>query len=174
MRRTVIGSVLAALAFPCAFGIATMHAQGIPQPSPNATACAYLPIPDLEKHFGTKAAAILGLDQNTRNTCAARFPDPLHTAAVESHSSSAADLAMTAAQRLAFLKQAMKEVQDTRDFGAIGCFQSTMDMGKPVRVTTCFLAKAPYLSLALQSVDPAQVGYDAVRGFLETAASRRK
>jgi hypothetical protein len=159
----------------CTVWVGPIGAQGLSKPTPNAKACAYLPISELEAHFGAKALNIQGLDQSTRNTCSARFPDPFHIASIESHPSSSADLAMTAEQRLSFLKQGMKkELLDTRDFGSIGCFQSSVDMGKPVRVVTCFLAKAPYLALSLQSVDAAQTGYDAAKSLLEKAAARRK
>ena len=65
---------------------------------------------------------------------------------------------MTAAQRLAFLKQTMdKEIQDRRDFGSVWCFQTIVKLAKPVRETTCFMPTAPYLRLSVQSVDPAQI-----------------
>jgi hypothetical protein len=157
------------------FTLSAVSAQGVPAPSPNAKACAWLPVAELEKHFGTKAQNLGGLDQSTRNTCGARFGDATHAAMLESHPSLATDLSMTAAQRLAFLKSAMKdELTDTKDFGKVGCFQATLDMGKPVRATTCFLAQAPYLALSLHSVEPAQVSYDVVKPLLEAAASRRK
>jgi hypothetical protein len=37
----------------------------------------------LETHFGTKAQNLQGIDQSTRNTCTARFPDPFHVASIE-------------------------------------------------------------------------------------------
>jgi hypothetical protein len=179
MPRTAIGTnkfVLGtSFSLLCALWVGPLRAQGLPQPGPNAKSCAYLPVTALEAHFGAKAQNIQGIDQSTRNTCGARLPDPLHAAVVESHPPSAVDQAMTAAERLAFLKEAMKEeILDTRDFGSVGCFQSTVDMGQTVRVTTCFLAKAPYLALSLHSVDPAQVSYEAVKGLLEQAAVQRK
>jgi hypothetical protein len=159
----------------CVSWMGPIRAQGFPQPSPNAKACAYLPVAELEAHFGTKAQNLQGIDQSTRNTCTARFPDPFHVVSIESHPSAAADLAMTAAHRLAVVKEAMKkEMVDTKDFGTVGCLKSTVDLGKPVRNTTCFLANAPYLALTLQSVEPAQVSYDAAKSFLEKAAARRK
>jgi hypothetical protein len=72
--------------------------QGLPQASPSAKACAWLPISALEAHFGTKAQRLAGIDQTTRNTCGASFPDPIHAAVIESHPLSAVDAAMTAAQ----------------------------------------------------------------------------
>ena len=69
-------------------------AQGIPQPTPNATACAYLPIADLEVHFRTKAQNVRGLDQPTRNTCNVNFGSPLRAAMVERHAPTAADQAI--------------------------------------------------------------------------------
>jgi hypothetical protein len=147
--------------------------QGLPQPSPNAKACAYLPILELEAHFGAKAQNVQGIDQETRFTCSARFPDPFHAAVIESHPSTAADTAMSAAQRLAIIAPAVR-AKETRDFGSVGCLRTTVDMGKPVQETTCFLGKAPYLSLSMQSVDAGQVGFDAVKALLEKAAARRK
>src|SRR5262245_54689741 len=134
MSRMAIGAArLSVIVFSllCVLPFESIHAQpGLPRPTPNAKACAYLPVADLEAHFGTKAENILGLDQSTRNTCNARFGDPFHAVAVESHPPSPADQAMTAAERLTVVKQAMKGVQDTRDFGSIGCFRTTIDMGK--------------------------------------------
>jgi hypothetical protein len=175
-RTTIAGApfVLVTLAAVCSLWVEPGHAQGLPKPSPSAKACAFLPVADLEAHFGAKAQNVQGLDQSTRNTCSARFPDLFHVALVESHPPSAADQAMTAAQRLGFLKQAMREVKDTRDFGAVGCFRSAIDMGKPVQDTTCFVAQAAYLALSIQSIDPKQVSFEAVKGLLEKAAARRK
>lgn len=147
--------------------------QGLPQASPNAKACAYLPVAELEAHFGAKAQNMRGLDLSTQNTCTAQFPDGQHVGRVESHPSSAADIAMSAAQRLDFVRQADKKVE-TRDFGSVGCFRTSIDLGKPVPVTTCFLAKTAYLAFTLQSPDAAQVSYEATRSLLEKAAARRK
>lgn len=150
-------------------------AQGLPGRSANAKACAFLPIADLEAHFGAKATNLGGMDQSTRATCSASFPDPSHLALVESHPPSAADLAMTATSRLAFVREAMgTEVLDTKDFGSVGCFRTMVKVPKPTHVTTCFLANAAYLALSVQSVDAAQASYDAVRSLLEKAAARRK
>lgn len=145
----------------------------VPAPNPNAKACAWLPMADLEAHFGTKAQVVQGLDQITRNTCTARFADVYHVAAIESHPPSPVDAAMSVAERIAFVKQGVKGLE-SRDFGSIGCFRSTQDMGKPVHVTTCFVAKAQYLSLALHSTDPQQHRYEIVKGLLEKAAGLRK
>src|SRR5262245_33173729 len=155
----------------CALWIPIVAAQGLPKPSPDAKACAWLPVAELEAHFKTKAQNVGGLDQSTRNTCTARFADPSHVAVLESHPSSPADVAMTAAERLALLKDAMK-VLDAKDYGSTGCFRTSMNLGKPVQMTTCFLGKAAYLSLALQGPEPAS--YEAVKGMLEKAASLRK
>src|SRR4029450_6835140 len=112
---------LAPLFLLCLSWVELVGAQRFPQPSPNAKACAYLPVAELEAHFGTKAKNLQGIDQSTRNTCTARFPDPFHVASIESHPSAAADLAMTAAQRLAVLKEALKkEMVGTKDFGRAG------------------------------------------------------
>jgi len=164
-----------AVALICVQRPADIAAQGVPGRSANAKACAYLPVAELEAHFGAKANNLGGVDLSTQTTCSASFPDVFHAAFIESHPASAADLAMTAAQRLAFLKQTMgKEIQDVRDFGSVGCFQTTVKLAKPVRDTTCFLAKAPYLRLSVQSVDPAQASYEVARSLLEKAAARRK
>ena len=82
----------------CALWVGPIRARGLPQATPNAKACTYLPVAELEKHFGTKAQNVRGVDLSTRNTCNGNFPDPFHTVAIESHPSLAADLAMTAAQ----------------------------------------------------------------------------
>lgn len=176
MRRHIVklpGVVLAGALLTVSIGDA--DAQGIPARSEHAKACAFLPVADLEAHFGTKATNVGGMDLSTRATCGASFPDPLHAATLESHPSSAADLAMTAAQRLDFLKQAMGgELQETRDFGSVGCFRAIVKLAKPVHETTCFLAKAPYLRLSVHSVDAAQANYDVVKSLLEKAAALRK
>lgn len=80
---------------------------------------------------------------------------------------------MTAAERLNVVKKGIQGLE-TKDFGSIGCFRTSIDMGKPVHVTTCFLAKAPYLALTLQSVDLSQVSDEATKSLLEKAAARRK
>ena len=97
----------------------------------------------------------------------------MHTALVESHPASPADMAMTVAERLAIVKQGMKDVE-AREFGQIGCFCSKVDMGKPVFVMACFVSKAPYLSLSIQSADEKHMNFEAMRGMLEKAAARRK
>jgi hypothetical protein len=157
----------------CALWVGPAIAQGLPQASPNAKACAYLPIAELEAHFGTKAQNVRGMDQSTRATCSATFPDPFRTALVETHPPSAADAAMTAAQRLEFVKGAVKGLE-TKDFGSVGCTRSVVDMGKPVHATMCFLAKQQYFALSVHSVDPAQVSFEAVRSLLDKAAARFK
>ncbi len=47
-------------------------------------------------------------------------------------------------------------------------------MDAPVRSTTCFLARAQYLALTLQSVDSTQASYEATKTLLEQAAALRK
>jgi hypothetical protein len=145
----------------------------VPQPNPNAKACAYLPLVELEAHFGAKPATVLGIDQPTRNTCSANFPTATRAAVVESHPPNAADQAMAAAQRLQFLKAAFKNA-DMKDYGSVGCIRATIDMGEPVQETTCFLAKAQYLALTVRHVDAARVDFDAVKTLLEKTAARRK
>ena len=148
-------------------------AQGIPQPTPNATACAYLPIADLEAHFRTKAQNVRGLDQPARNTCNVSFGSPLRAAMVERHAPTAADQAMSAAQRLEIAKAAFKGA-DTKDFGAVGCLHSIVDMGQAVHSTTCFLARSQYFALSVQSPDAQQAGIDAVKGLFDKTAARRR
>jgi hypothetical protein len=164
---------LAVIPLLLASSAATIHAQGIPTPSPDAKACAYLPVAELEAHFGSKAQNVRGIDQTTRNTCSANFPNPLRAAVVESHPPTAADQAMTAAQRIDFVKGALKSAE-TKDFGSVGCIRSIVDMGEPVHTTMCFLAKSQYLALSVHSVDPAQVSFEAVKILLEKAAVRRR
>lgn len=172
MSRAGLGGVclLLAAGTMCA---AVGRAQGLPKPSPTAKACAYLPVAELEAHFGAKAQNLGGMDQTTQNWCAATFPDRRRTARIEARPPSAADQGMSAAQRLAVIK-GMPETISTRDFGAIGCFRAKVNIGEPAVSTVCFLAKAQYLALAVQSVDEAHTTYDAVKALLEKAAARRK
>jgi hypothetical protein len=63
---------------------------------------------------------------------------------------------------------------DTKDYGSIGCFRTKVNIGQPAFSTACSFAKARYLALSLQSVDEAQVGFDATKSLLEKAAALRK
>ena len=177
MRHSMTGMdrlLLAALAFLCALAPAAIRAeQAGSAPGPNATACAYLPVADLEAHYGAKAQNVRGFDRPASNTCNANFPDAWHTAIVESHPPADTDLAMTAGQRLEKLMQGAKDME-SKDFGAIGCFRTSVDIGKKLTVVACFLGKAPYLALTMQSIDANHVSFDAVKGLLEKAAARRK
>ncbi len=170
-RESDVIRLLAAVAVSVISASMGTLAQGIPQPTRNATACAYLPIADLEAHFRAKAQNVRGQDQPTRNTCNVSFGSPLRAAMVERHAPTAADQAMSAAQRLEIAKAAFKGA-DTKDFGSIGCLHSIVDMGQAVHSTTCFLARSQYFALSVQSPDARQADIDAVKGLFDKSAAR--
>ncbi len=136
--------------------------------SSNAKVCGYLPIPELEAHFGAKATVVRGNDSASMSMCAVHLPDVRHVATVISNPPAPA---MTIEQRLAVVK---RFVSESKNLGSVGCFSEQLDMGDKVPSTTCFLDGGHYLSLALISDNPKQLSFEPVKQLLEKAAARRK
>ena len=134
----------------------------------NAKVCSYLPIAELETHYGAKAAAVRGTDGAMMSRCSVALPDPKHSAGVISN---APGPALSIDQRLAIVK---KMVSETKNLGTVGCFSEQLDMGEKVPSTTCFLDGGHYLSLQLISDNPKHLSFESVKQLLEKAASRRK
>ena len=159
-----------------AMGFATTalvcSAVSLIQAESNAKVCGYLPIAELEAHFGAKAAAFRGDDGRPGQmaTCSVDLPDRFHGASIISDNPKPGGSSVE--EHLATVKVLGVE---TKNFGSVGCYQDPIEVGdKKIHPTTCFLAGGHYLALALVSDDPKKLGFEAVKQLLEKAAARRK
>ena len=135
--------------------------------------CGFLPITELESHFGTQATALRGSDSATGVMCSAELPDRRQGAELLSKPPGPGSLTMD--QRLATLKQPLElRGAQVKTFGSIACFTDHMKMaGTQLLTTTCFQETGGYLSLSLRSRDPKHLEMDAVKRLLEKAAAQR-
>lgn len=164
MRRTLMPAWTAVL---CA---SSLYAQAGWTPK----ACRILSIPDLEAHFGAKAATPRGADLPTVSTCHVDIPDHLHGVDVISYPSKPSE--STVDQRLTAIRPMLeKKGSRIKSFGSTACFTDQMDLSSvKLPTATCFLVDKGYLSLTLHSDNPKGLGFEVVKSLLEKAAARRR
>jgi hypothetical protein len=117
--------------------------------SSKAKVCGYLPIAELEAHFGSKTTAFRGDDGRPGQdaTCSVDIPDRMHGATIISKKPNPPGHSVKE-----HLAEAQPIAVEIKDFGSVGCY---ITRGLPA--TICFLDAGHYLSLSLISDDPQNV-----------------
>jgi hypothetical protein len=162
-------------------GTVPAGAQG---PTAKARACSFLPVADLEAHYGGKGT-VKGMEEEGLSTCSLTIG--AHVAKVQAV---ATRVPTTITQGLEGAKkmfggagaEGQIELLEARDLGKVGCFTvETKGVAtrrnprpKPLFGTTCFVVDGGYLNMALADHDRNRVGFDLVRQFLDKAVARRK
>lgn len=135
--------------------------------------CQFLPISELESHFGAQITAAHGSDGATGTTCSVELPDRTQGAEMLSKPAGPGSLSMD--ERIATLRQPLElRGSELKTFGSVACFTDHMKTaGIPLLTTTCFQETGGYLSLSLRSRNPKYLQIDAVKRLLEKAALQR-
>jgi hypothetical protein len=157
------------------------------RPTPNARACSFLPLADLEAYYGGKGT-VKGTEGETLSVCSLTIGG--HVVKVQAAQPGAKGLPTTIAQGLEGAKkmfggggdEGQIQLLEARDLGKVGCFTvETKGVAtrrrkrpKPLFGTTCFVVDGGYLNIALGDHDRNRVGFDIVRQFLDKAVARRK
>jgi hypothetical protein len=137
-------------------------------------ACGFLPLAELQFHFGAKATEVRGSEIGTTSLCSADLPDRLHGANLTANPPGNATMSVEA--RLGSMKRVLeKQGASSKNYGSVGCFTgSYAAAGKKIPIATCFLDQGGYLGLQLHSEDGKHLDFDAVKALLEKAAAKRK
>jgi hypothetical protein len=137
-----------------------------------AKVCGYLPISELEAHFGSKAAAFRGDDGRPGQmaTCSVDLPDRSHGVSILSDNPKPGGPSVK--EHLAAVKEWGGE---TKKFGSVGCYRDPIAVGdEKMPPTTCFLEGGHFLALTVVTDDPKKLGFELVKHLLEMTAARRK
>ncbi len=127
------------------FGIAFVISESIGRAqsliaSPKAKLCKALPVADIEAVVGTKLTRKSGSDMEKYSSCTAFFGDA--SAKIEYHQPGQVGLPTDVKSGLAGATAMVgSKIEDSRDFGKIGCYQMTI---MAVKSTACFLPKGYY------------------------------
>ncbi|MFN8060931.1 MAG: hypothetical protein U0Q12_17370 [Vicinamibacterales bacterium] len=151
--------------------------------TPAPKVCGLLPLADIERHFGGKAAAMTGSDNPSISTCVVSVEGHEVRLTKAPTGTPGYPATVDAGIQLAYKNASGPGGRslDTSSFGSIGCFRmvSSRDatgknLPKPVYETTCFQTDGGYLSLAAKSSAPALVSYDVVKAMLEKIGAGQK
>jgi hypothetical protein len=161
-------------------GVHGASAQGVPGLSPDAKACALLPMADLEAAFGRKASAPRGNDDGPNSVCRVTVGDVAAALQIAAPGTPGAPHSIQEGF-LGLRAMAGKEVDiQTKEYGRIGCgmvqITSRLGSAQPVKTrysTACFLVDGGYLALSIGGEDPKRLSFDVIKQLTEKAAARR-
>jgi hypothetical protein len=145
------------------------------QASSSSQACKQLPLADLESALGAKPGTPSGSDRDQYSSCIVRVGT--FNVKLEWHQPGQPGLVADVKTGLAGAAEMMGsggpiKLDESKDFGNIGCLRSTTEIGgQKVADTSCFMPKGYYnLSVGGGS---SPVPMETVKGLLEKVAAAR-
>jgi hypothetical protein len=159
----------------CLFVVLSLLAPSPLPPAASSQACKRLPLADVESALSGKAAAPTGSDRDQYSLCQVRVGT--FNVKLEWHQPGQPGLVGDVKAGLAAATAMMGaggpiKLDESKDYGNIGCLRSTTEIGGGKAVdTSCFMPKGYYnLSIGSES-NP--VPMETVKGLLEKVAASR-